>query len=120
MWELSLNIQAKDLVNSPDELLNMETAFTFIDEICGQVPEGSDPGFPISGAYNMDTGDFMAWGEYISTAAIWEYSVLLGRWAVAHIHRNMFPKTSIGMGQAQLHKPREVDVEWGKRQGEQN
>ena len=37
-----------------------------IDDICGQVPEGSDPGFEISGAYNMGTGDFMRWEQYMS------------------------------------------------------
>jgi hypothetical protein len=56
-----------DLVNSPDGLLDMGTAFSFIDEICGQVPEGAPTGFIVSGAYNMDTGDFMTWSAYSST-----------------------------------------------------
>jgi hypothetical protein len=66
LYEASLNIQAMDLANSPDRLLDMGTAFNFIDEICGQVPEGSRPDFTVSGAYNMHTGDFMIWSEYMN------------------------------------------------------
>jgi hypothetical protein len=67
-FEISLDIQAMDLVYSPDRLLDMGTAFSLIDEICGQVPEESDPtDFIVSGAYNMKNGDFMAWSEYFDT-----------------------------------------------------
>ena len=58
----------RDLVNSPDRRrLDMGTAFTLIDGMCGQIPEGAPPGFKASGAYNMETRRFMVWDEYIRT-----------------------------------------------------
>jgi hypothetical protein len=83
-FDMSLNIQATDLVNSPDGLLDMGTAFNFIDEICGQVPEGSTPDFTVSGAYNMDTGDFMIWSEYMSTMG--QYGNPQFNWAAGSWH----------------------------------
>jgi hypothetical protein len=67
MYETSLNIQAKDLATSPDGFLNMRTAAIFIDNICGQAPKEAPAGFVVSGAYNMHTGDFMTWNQYIYT-----------------------------------------------------
>src|ERR1700733_2538875 len=51
-YEVLLPIRANDIVDSPDGLLDMGTAFTFIDKICGQIPEGSPPYVTASGAYN--------------------------------------------------------------------
>jgi hypothetical protein len=70
MFETFYNIHAMDLDDAPappfDRVMGMGTAFIFIDEICGQVPEWSYPGYIISGAYNMDNGDFMTWEQYMS------------------------------------------------------
>ena len=66
-FEVSLYIQAMDLVDSPDRRLDTETAFTLIEGMCGQIPEGAPPGFEASGAYNMETRRFMVWDEYIRT-----------------------------------------------------
>jgi len=70
MYETIYNIQEMDLANSPapqsEGLMGAGAAFMFIDEICAQVPEGSRPGYIISGAYNMGTGDFMTWEQYMS------------------------------------------------------
>jgi hypothetical protein len=83
-YEVSLPIRANDIVNSPDRLLDMGTAFTFIDEICGQIPEGSPSYVTASGAYNMDTGDFMIWNEYMSTVGLFGNPVF--HWAVGPWH----------------------------------
>jgi hypothetical protein len=68
--EKSYNIKAMDLAESPgpeaNGLIGAGTAFRIIDDICGQVPEGSDPRFEISGAYNMLNGGFMTWEQYMS------------------------------------------------------
>jgi len=66
MLPRSLNLQAKNLIYSPDRLLNAQTAFSLIDRMCGQVPEGSPADFTVSGAYNEETGDFKTWNEYMN------------------------------------------------------
>jgi hypothetical protein len=89
MYETFYNIQAMDLAKSPGPLsvglIGAETAYMFIDEICGQVPEGSDPEFTISGAYNMGTGDFMTWEEYI-TSGVWQNGNAAFYWASGPWH----------------------------------
>ena len=63
---VSLHIQAKDVTTSPDRLLAVEDdAFDLIDGMCGQVPVGSPADYTVSGAFNMQTGVFMTWNEYI-------------------------------------------------------
>ena len=49
LFPMSLNIQAKNLIPSPDGLLNEQTEFNLIDGMCGQVPEGSLADFTVSG-----------------------------------------------------------------------
>ena len=82
--EQSLDFTAQSLRDSPDNLQNLGTAFSFIDRICGQKPDPPDgppvrpdgpsdlpDGLPIGGkifgAYNSETGDFMRWTEYKTT-----------------------------------------------------
>jgi hypothetical protein len=69
-FEFSFHIQAEDLANTPGGLVDMGIAFLFIDEICGQVPDEAPADLPVSGAYNMDTGDFMIWDDYMRTVGL--------------------------------------------------
>jgi hypothetical protein len=85
LYEKSLTLEAKNLVELPDELLDIGKAFTLIDTLCSQEVEGLDGFHPgtVSGAYNMDTGEFMEWNEYVETVgrdASPDYYLATGWW----------------------------------------
>jgi len=82
LGEKSIDFTAQNLTDSPDNLLNPETAFTFIDTICGQKAVGPVVG-EIYGAYNSETGDSMKWGEYVTTVGEngnHDYHMATGPW----------------------------------------
>jgi len=83
MYEAFLNIRAKDLATSPDGLLNRGTASILIDNICGQAPDGAPADFVVSGAYNMVTGNFMTWNQFINTVGLFgnpQFNRAIGHW----------------------------------------
>jgi hypothetical protein len=61
-----LGLQAMNLSQVPYGLLNAQTAFHLIDKLCGQNGDGIHTGTStVSGAFNVDTGQFMAWHDYV-------------------------------------------------------
>ena len=63
--ETALGLQAIDLGQHPDLLLTAEMAFELMDKLCGQV--GDSMQGIVSGALNVDTGEFKTWAEYTAT-----------------------------------------------------
>jgi hypothetical protein len=63
--ETELGLQAIDLIQHPDMLFDAETAFELMDKLCGQVVDGMQG--IVSGALNVDTGEFKTWAEYTAT-----------------------------------------------------
>ena len=82
---VSLNIQATEVSTSPDGLLATENAaFNLIDGMCGQVPLGVPANYIVYGAFNMQTGIFMTWYEYMQSDGL--YGDPLFNWASGSWH----------------------------------
>jgi hypothetical protein len=63
-----LGLQGNNLGQLPNGLLNAQRAFWLIDKLCGQKGDGIHTGpSTVSGAFNVVTGEFMAWYDYIET-----------------------------------------------------
>ena len=63
--ETSLRLQAMNLILDPDVSFNTEMAFELMDKLCGQIENGMQG--IVSGALNVDTGEFKTWAEYTAS-----------------------------------------------------
>jgi hypothetical protein len=80
--ETELGLQAIDLCQHPDALFTSETALQVMDKLCGQVRDGMQG--MVSGALNVDTGEFKTWAEYTATEGRnpnLAFNLATGRWA---------------------------------------
>ena len=63
--EKRLGLEAIDIILDPDVPFYTDTAFKLMDKLCGQVGDAMQG--IVSGALNVDTGEFKTWDEYTDT-----------------------------------------------------